>query len=989
MPLISKDKKTNLGRDGLPTTEFEPKREDDPMLLGEDLEIIPLDSSTLVAKKLKKSGGRRTSDLFKPILEKVFSVVAAENINEGFLNLTDEIRDFLGCEMLVIYSVDRAANQIFSRNLISEKIEEKRLNISKKSLAGYVAETGAEVIVADVSNSGELKKYPGLKHDVSWDKKLKIKTKSAMVVPISHNGRLMGVLEIVNNIDESSFNHQFFELVQELAQTLGNALSKLESEENEENLRSIGLTLQKASITEETFFETIQPILKLFDADMMALYAIDEDKNEIYSKVNSGESSTVRILPVSADSIAGWVAMDKRVVNIEDVYEKEGLQRYHPELRFNDNWDVGVGKKTKAMLCCPLVHEERLVGVLQVFNHNNPRIFDPSDERNIIALAEMLSISIYNSKVFAKVKPHKYSYLINNGIITEDELKSALSIGRKTGVDSETILNDEFNLKKEDIGKSLELFYEIPFHAYDPSVVLPKRYFMGLNIKFLKKNHWVPIQNDEKLVVILVDDPMDNDKIRGIKMIFPKKEIQFRIGLRSDIINFLESSLTDEVIDEPPLPVDDENVSALLESIKSDKDYGGLMEFEDEEEESAISESDNSIVRLVNKIIIDAYLQGVSDIHIEPGSGKQPLMVRFRKEGECELFEKIPPIYKYAMVSRIKIMAKLDIAERRLPQDGKIKLKYGRKDIELRVATCPTVGKNEDVVMRILAANEAMPLEKMAFSPENEEIVKRSVVKPYGLILCVGPTGSGKTTTLHACLGHINTPKKKIWTAEDPVEITQMGLRQVQVHSKIGFDFARAMRSFLRGDPDVIMVGEMRDEETCSIALEASLTGHLVFSTLHTNSAPETITRLIDMGMSPFNFADALIMILAQRLVKTLCKKCKEDYHPTKEEFEALVEEYGEEYFQRLNIEYNDDLILKKPKGCQLCKRSGYAGRVSLHEVLEATKIIKRMIMKKCDMEEIREQAIKDGMTTLKQDGIFKIFQGLCDFKQVAAVTII
>ena len=277
----------------------------------------------------------------------------------------------------------------------------------------------------------------------------------------------------------------------------------------------------------------------------------------------------------------------------------------------------------------------------------------------------------------------------------------------------------------------------------------------------------------------------------------------------------------------------------------------------------------------------------------------------------------------------------------------------------------------------------------MNFSDRNLDLIQTSAAKPYGLILVVGPTGSGKTTTLHSTLGYINKPERKIWTAEDPVEITQKGLRQVQMLNKIGLDFARAMKSFLRGDPDVIMVGEMRDAETCSIGLEASLTGHLVFSTLHTNSAPETITRLIDMGMNPLNFADALLLIVAQRLVRTLCKACKEDYHPDRDEFDKLVREYGEEQFPNLGIEYNNDLILKKPVGCAACSETGYAGRTGLHELLDGSDDIKRMIMKKELVENLREQAIKDGMTTLKQDGIYKIFKGDCDLKQVLAVCIV
>jgi type II secretory ATPase GspE/PulE/Tfp pilus assembly ATPase PilB-like protein len=252
----------------------------------------------------------------------------------------------------------------------------------------------------------------------------------------------------------------------------------------------------------------------------------------------------------------------------------------------------------------------------------------------------------------------------------------------------------------------------------------------------------------------------------------------------------------------------------------------------------------------------------------------------------------------------------------------------------------------------------------------------------------VGPTGSGKTTTLHSALGYINTPEKKIWTAEDPVEITQKGLRQVQVKPKIGLTFAAAMRAFLRADPDVVMVGEMRDEETAAIGIEASLTGHLVFSTLHTNSAPETIVRLLDMGMDPFNFADALLGILAQRLVKTLCAKCKEAYHPSEEEYHEIAQEYGEEYFQKSNIPYDDNFIIYKSVGCDQCNNSGYRGRMGIHELLVCSDQIKKLIQNKARVEEIREIAIKEGMTTLKQDGIEKAIKGLTDIKQVRAVCI-
>jgi len=290
--------------------------------------------------------------------------------------------------------------------------------------------------------------------------------------------------------------------------------------------------------------------------------------------------------------------------------------------------------------------------------------------------------------------------------------------------------------------------------------------------------------------------------------------------------------------------------------------------------------------------------------------------------------------------------------------------------------------------MRILAASEPIPLDKLAMSDRNLNLFKEIVQKPYGIVMVVGPTGSGKTTTLHSALGFINTPEKKIWTAEDPVEITQYRLRQVQVRPKIGLNFAVAMRAFLRADPDVIMVGEMRDEETVSTGIEASLTGHLVFSTLHTNSAPETITRLLDMGMDPFNFADALLGVLAQRLLRTLCKECKKPYNPSEEEFKNLVMEYGEEYFKDLDISYSQDMIFYSPVGCPVCNNTGYKGRMGIHELLIASDEIKALIQNKARVEEIREQAMKECMRTLKQDGIEKAIKGYTDVKQVRAVCI-
>jgi type II secretory ATPase GspE/PulE/Tfp pilus assembly ATPase PilB-like protein len=393
-------------------------------------------------------------------------------------------------------------------------------------------------------------------------------------------------------------------------------------------------------------------------------------------------------------------------------------------------------------------------------------------------------------------------------------------------------------------------------------------------------------------------------------------------------------------------------------------------------------------VQLVNKMINTAIKKRASDVHVEPNVTTKCVDVRFRIDGECIPYQSFPYSHRWAILSRLKIMANLDITEKRLPQDGKIifRSEEPREEIELRMATLPTHGRVEDVVMRILTKGKIMTLEEINLTPTNHKKFIDILKNPYGLILVVGPTGSGKTTTLHAALHHLNKPNSKIWTAEDPVEITQVGLRQVQINRKIGLDFSQTMRAFLRADPDIIMIGEMRDYETAKISIEASSTGHLVLSTLHTNSAPETIVRLLDIGVDPFNFADSLLCVLAQRLIRKLCNSCKSKYHPTEEEFHGLVNFYGEKLFPELNVTYDKDFKLYKAEGCSDCSNTGYYGRTGIFELLAVTENIKYNIGSKKSSSVIRKAAMAEGMRTLLQDGIVKVMNGETDAAEVHSV---
>ncbi|MCF6218303.1 MAG: Flp pilus assembly complex ATPase component TadA [Gammaproteobacteria bacterium] len=575
--------------------------------------------------------------------------------------------------------------------------------------------------------------------------------------------------------------------------------------------------------------------------------------------------------------------------------------------------------------------------------------------------------------------------LVSEGLVNEAQIDEALAAqkvdrGRPLG----EILVSQGVVEQIDIQRSLAKKLGIPFVNL-AEYQIPPDVIERLGEGVVRELEVIPISMFEGRLVVAMENPMDREAIEVIRFncnVTVEAVMADVAGIRKAIDFYYSAAAGSEFSD---LEIEDDGLDDDLHSQELEQNV-----------------SDNLVVKMVNKIVIDAHAQGVSDIHIEPYPGKNKTIIRFRKDGTMLEYVQLPSQYKNALVARIKVMALLDISEKRHPQDGKIDFKkFGPLNIELRVATVPTAAGLEDVVMRILAAGEPIPLDKLGVSDHNLVRLKKLISKPYGMIFVCGPTGSGKTTTLHSILGHINVPERKIWTAEDPVEITQVGLRQVQINPKGGLTFADAMRAFLRADPDVIMVGEMRDKETTGMGIEASLTGHLVFSTLHTNSAPESIVRLLDMGMDPFNFSDALLGVLAQRLAKRLCSECKQAYHPDESELRNLLDEYcsdmpaeGDEAPQQkvlaewknLFLDEDDKFTLYKAQGCDHCSDTGYAGRLGLHELLVSSDDIKRAIIGKMPIVDLTRLAMTEGLRTLLQDGIEKVLQGSTDIHCIRAV---
>jgi len=773
------------------------------------------------------------------------------------------------------------------------------------------------------------------------------------------------------------------------------------------NLQHVANRIHATQTVDDILLDTGADILRVFNAERVQIYVVSEDGKLLHSKVRSPDGSISDFRrPIKTNSLVGVVALSQAEVNLRDATDPGELATVHADLQVASAFGIEAGESPHQVLVAPIVYRGKrsqtseLLGVAQLINTRSGEPFGAAGMEGFRELCDTLAVAIRNRRkeadlasLSARPVRSKYDALVSEGLISAEEIKLAGNSARRKGVDIEEVLQLEFQVAKRSIGNALSTFFEVPYEPFKADRPKPIELVKQIKREYAQSAQWIPIEDAGAGLVVLTTDPERIQSSRVILNIFPRAtKVSYRVTTAEEFERTLDQFFGEDM--------STGSVNAFLQS------DAGLSEFAENTDE-ATAAADNELVKFVNKLIIDAHHQGASDIHIEPYPGRQKTAIRFRKDGTLMPYVEVPPSYRAPLIARIKIMCDLDISEKRKPQDGKIKFKrFGPLDIELRVATIPSAGGVEDVVMRILSAGKPIPVDELGLTQHNGSRLMPVIAKPYGLFFVCGPTGSGKTTTLHSILGHLNTPETKIWTAEDPVEITQKGLRQVQVNRKAGLDFATVMKSFLRADPDIIMVGEMRDKETVAIGIEASLTGHLVFATLHTNSAPESVTRLLDMGMDPFNFADALLGILAQRLAKKLCT-CKEAYTPDSAEIRAFVTEYAEDLqhlpawqtdpqleakklYEGWVRQYgsNGKLVFHRAKGCERCGNTGYKGRIGLHELMIGSDAIKKNIQEHARVADMFVTAVGEGMRTLRMDGMEKVLSGLTDLKQVRAVCV-
>ena len=802
--------------------------------------------------------------------------------------------------------------------------------------------------------------------------------------------------------------------------------------------------LQKAEDLESVKQTLVNEILDVFQIEMAAIFFVDIPKQELNSwLLLPGDVLETITIPIGTNSIVGYVASTRQPINLPDPYDFQELRRVSPELNFSDTWDKKANIRSKQILAFPLVHNNTMLGVVELINKRDDTNFSYEEENKVKELIGVLALSFFTHGDFSKQTPPQYESLLTQNLLSREQLKEGLAKATESGEDPETVLMETFQVPRVQMGKLLANFYSTSFADLEEVDTNPMELIKGINIDYFEEEELVPLSLEDGKLTVAVKDIEEQTLVSSIRKQVPRvNKVELAFAFQGDIRAFwkrtrekylasessgqkttsgstsFDSSLVDDLLaDGDPqqhhehqpsaggsfvdllageVPETSGQVSSPIEQPQvssASVEPQGRAEVKQQvivkEVREQRLEPDHDIdaprvVQMVNKIIERGYSSQASDIHIEPYGHKEDGELRYRIKGVCSKALKIPQQHVAQIIDRIKVLASLRRAERSRPQAGKIDYTTADgKKIELRVTTIPTVNSNEDIVIQLIARPKSLPPLDALMPPRHFAPFKELLEQKQGLILVVGPNSAGKTTTLHSTLAHLNSPGKKIWTAEYPLKFQQHGIRQVQVDPVANYTFAAALRAFRRADADVIMIGEMENQETAKMIVETAQEGNLLLSTLPADSAAEGINHCLDMGLDPADLAASLKGVLAQRLVRTLCSHCKEAYPPERALYDRLLECYGIAFFDHINVMYSDSMVFYRAKGCDKCGNSGYLGKTRLYELLVVNPTIGKLIRKGAPLGEIIEEGMSNDMTLLAQEGIQLVFEGTIDYKEL------
>lgn len=813
------------------------------------------------------------------------------------------------------------------------------------------------------------------------------------------------------------------------------------------SLQSMLEAIQEAANMESIKRILHEQILGVFQVEMASIFLVKKNNEELASwLLIPGDSVKQIVVPIKTNSIFGYVASKIESVNLRDAYNVQELRRVGSELNFSDSHDVKANVRSKQILAVPIVQDDTTIGVLQLINRKDDTDFTFEDEKAARTLAGLLATAFFTHGNFTKKPPSRYESLLAQKILSQKELEQGLAKAAELGEDPDTVLMREFHIPKRKMGELMAKFYSTGFADLEKVDTDPRELFQGINSNYFESKELVPLSLNNGKLSVAVKNIEDQTLASAIRKHVPKaKQVELLFAFQEDIRSFWkraqrQNSREQERGRKEPQEVIDTSLFDLLGGGQSYEDVteewtgdhsqedltgewagdhsqedltekwtGDQAQEEVKEQRVTVVErvvernkvienrgdllvedndeiNDPKVVQMVTKIIERGDTAQASTIHIEPYGLDEDGELRYRIQKSCSKPLRLPRQYVGKIIDRIKFLASLK-QDRSRPQAGKFTFITSRgKEIELRVATIPTANGNEDIVLSLLpAAKTLVSLDKLLplrLIPLFKEIIEQR----QGMVLVVGPNGSGKTTTLHSALAHINTTEKKIWTAEYPLEIQQRRIRQVQIDPLANFSYVNALQACLGADPDVIMIGDMRDSKTAVMAFDAALNGHLLLSSLPVNTAAEGIIHCLNMGLEPSLLANALNGVLAQRLVRTLCDHCKKPYHPGKDEYDLLFEKYGISFFEHINVMYSEDLVFHRANGCPKCNNSGYQGKTGVFELLLLTPTIRKLIMKRASLHEIIDEAMINDMTLLLQEGIQLIFKGKTDCKELMSV---